>query len=363
MAESRAEFTHRAIIVIALVAVAALLVMLLVRAADVLLVLFGGVLFAVFLRGLADLLSERSPLTPRTALIAVSSLVFVLLGTGAWLLAAEVSNQLDQLTTNLNQLWREIEAQLGQKIWGRQLLAVLNRAQAETPAAEVSARITQAATSTLGSLTNVAIIVFVGIYVAANPGWYQRGVLRLIPPPRRTRAREVMGAIGHTLRWWLFGRAVGMFIVSATTTLGLWLLDVPLALVLGLIAGALDFVPFVGPLVAAVPGIMIAFEGGATQAMYVALLYLAIQFLEGYVLTPLIEQRSVRLPPALTISAQVLLGVLVGALGVVFATPVAAVAAVLVKSLYVHDTLEHKTARRPVALPRDGPDVSSHHKR
>jgi predicted PurR-regulated permease PerM len=164
----------------------------------------------------------------------------------------------------------------------------------------------------------------------------------LLPPARRSRAHELLSAIGHTLRWWLFGRAVGMTIVGIATTTGLWLLDVPLALVLGLIAAALDFVPYVGPILAAAPGILVALSGGMSHAIYVALLYLAIQLLEGYVLTPLIEQRSVRLPPALTIGAQVLLGVLVGALGVLFATPLTAALVVLIKGLYVEDTLEHR---------------------
>jgi predicted PurR-regulated permease PerM len=353
MPESRAEFTHRAIVAIGLVTLAALLVAVLVTAADVLLVLFGGILFAVFLRGAADLLSDHSRLRPQLSLTIVSVLLFAVLGVGGWLLAAEVADQLNQLSVNLARLWQQIETQLRRETWGRQLLAIVARAQNEAPAAQMSARITQAVSTTLGALTNFAVIVFIGVYMATNPGWYQRGVLRLVPPPRRRRGRELMSAIGHTLRWWLFGRAVGMVIVGTLTTVGLLLLDMPLALGLGVIAGALDFVPFVGPIIAAVPGVMIAFEGGATQAMYVAALYFGIQLLEGYVITPLIEQRSVRLPPALTISAQVLLGVLIGAVGVVFATPLVAVLAVLIKGLYVEDTLEHPGAKKQALAARE----------
>lgn len=353
MPESRGEFTHRAIIVIGLVTVAGLLVAVLATAADVLLVLFAGILFSVFLRGAADLISEHSPLSSRWSLGIVCAILFGLLITGAWLMAGEIANQLDQLSVNLIRLWQSIENRLRQEPWGRQLLTIFARAQSEAPAAQMSARVTQAVSTTLGGLANFAIIVFVGLYLAINPGWYQRGLLRLFPPPRRARVREMLSAIGHTLRWWLLGRAVGMVIVGTLTTIGLWLLDVPLALALGVIAGAFDFVPFVGPIVAAAPGIMIASEGGSTQVMYVAMLYFGIQILEGYVFTPLIEQRSVRLPPALTISAQVLLGVLVGALGVVLATPLTAVMTVLVKGLYIEDTLEHRKAKGRVAVARE----------
>ena len=109
---------------------------------------------------------------------------------------------------------------------------------------------------------------------------------------------------------------------------------------LGVIAGALDFVPFAGPILAAVPGILVAIGTGSTQVVSVLLLYFAIQLVEGYVLTPLIEQRSVHLPPALTIGAQVMLGVLVGPVGVAVATPLTAVIVVLIEKLYVEDKLE-----------------------
>ena len=139
-----------------------------------------------------------------------------------------------------------------------------------------------------------------------------------------------------------------MTVVSIVTTLGLSLLDVPVALALGLIAGAFDFVPFVGPIVAAVPGVLVSLDAGLTHASSVALLYLAIQVFEGYILTPLIEQRSVKLPPAVTVGAQVVLGVLIGPIGVIFATPVTAVTAVMIHQLYVKDALEHaRDADRP----------------
>ncbi|MGH8176369.1 MAG: AI-2E family transporter [Steroidobacter sp.] len=344
---SHAEFIRRALIVIGLVALTALATGVIVVAADVLLVLFGGILFAVFLRGLADLLSRHSPIPQRAALVLIAVLLFLVFGAMVWLLAAEISHQVDQLGAKVPQLWQQIEERLRREVWGRQLLTLLSRAQSEAaPGTNVGSRVAQAFNTTLGAIANFAVIVFIGVYLAANPGWYQRGLLRLAPPVHRARGREILSAIGHTLRWWLFGRVVGMTIVGAVTTFGLWLLDVPLALGLGLIAAALDFVPFVGPIAAAAPGVLVALSNGPTQVAYVVLLYMGIQLIEGYVLTPLIEQRSVRLPPALTIGAQVLLGVLVGALGVVFATPLTAVLVVLIKKLYVEDTLEHRAHPR-----------------
>jgi predicted PurR-regulated permease PerM len=342
--ESRTEFTQRTLIVIALVMLGVLLAGILVMAADVLLVLFGGVLFAVFVRGLADLLTERSRLSSNAALIVVLLTLAVIAGAGTWFLASEIAEQLGRLGTDLGELWKQFQTRLQQVPWGRQLLATLQSAQPD--GADLTARAAQIFSTTLGAVANLFIIVFVGVYVALNPGWYRRGVLRLAPPKHRAHAAGLLDAIGHTLRWWLLGRAVGMAVVGATVTLGLWLMGVPLALALGAIAALLDFVPIIGPIIAAAPAVLVALGQGPTFAASVAGLYLVIQLLEGYVLTPLIEQRSVSLAPALTIAAQILLGVLTGAVGVVLATPLTAVVVELVKRLYIEDTLEHRESRR-----------------
>jgi predicted PurR-regulated permease PerM len=102
----------------------------------------------------------------------------------------------------------------------------------------------------------------------------------------------------------------------------------------------LTFIPFIGPLLSAIPVVLVAFSQSSTMALYTLLLYTAIQMLEGYVLTPNVQRRSVSLPPALTIAAQVLFGVLVGSLGLALATPLAAAGMVAVNRLYVEEVLE-----------------------
>lgn len=337
MLGSSDEFTERVRTVIGLVLLALLLVAIVAIAADVLLIFFGGILLAILLRGTADLIAAHSQLSPRVSLAVVLIFLFLLVVGGGWLLATEIAHQLEDLSTSLAQVWRDLNDQLRGEVWGRQLLALAAKARGDGTGAE---GVSQAFSTTLGGLVNVAIVLFIGVYVAVNPSWYRRGIVRLVTPSKRARAREILDAIGHTLRWWLFGRAVGMTIVGIATTLGLSLLGVPFAVGLGVLAGALDFVPFAGPIIAAAPGVLVALSEGTTQLIYVLALYFAIQLVEGYVLTPLIEQRSVHLPPALTIGAQVLLGVLVGPVGVAVATPLAAVIVVLIEKLYVEDTLE-----------------------
>jgi predicted PurR-regulated permease PerM len=146
---------------------------------------------------------------------------------------------------------------------------------------------------------------------------------------------------------------VSMLIVGVVTTLGLWLIGVPLALALGLLAALAEFVPNLGPLLAFAPAILLALTESTTQALAVLLLYLGVQGFESYVLTPLVEKRAVALPPALTILSQVLLGVLAGGMGLALATPLAAASLVLVQRFYVEDTLGDSLEVPPSSVSPD----------
>lgn len=309
-------------------------------AADVLLLVFAGILLAVLLRSLSGWLAERSPLSPGWALGVV---VLAILALSTWagaLLAPDIASQADQLAAQLPQAAAEARTSIAQYRWGELLLQqVPNADDLADNQSQVLATATGFFSTTLGALANIAIVLFIGLYLAAEPRVYTGGLLRLVPRSRRRRASAVLTTLGYTLRWWLIGRAFSMLVVGSVTALGLWLLGVPLALTLGLLAGLLDFIPNIGPIIAAVPGLLLALPGGPSQALYVVLLYLAIQTAEAYVITPLVERRAVLLPPVLTIVAQIVLGVAFGLLGLLLATPLMAVVLVLIKLLYVEDVL------------------------
>jgi len=199
----------------------------------------------------------------------------------------------------------------------------------------------------LGGISGLAISVLVGLYMAADPTLYRRGFLRLVPIRFREHTGDILDELHETLRAWLVGTFAVMIIVGVLITTGLWLLGVPLALALGLIAFFLEFVPYIGPILAAIPAVLVASSLGSREVLFVVLLYWAVQSLEGYVLTPLIYQKRLHIPPMITIGAQVVLGTLLGVVGVIFATPLTACAMVLVQRLYVEDALGDKL-QRPV---------------
>ncbi|HEX4515044.1 MAG TPA: AI-2E family transporter, partial [Polyangiaceae bacterium] len=192
-------------------------------------------------------------------------------------------------------------------------------------------------------VASIVIVGFVGLYGALDPKAYTRAALALVPESRTDRAEQVLAETSHRLGRWLLGRAVAMAFVGVTTTIGLYLLNVPLAISLGLLAGALAFVEYVGAIASAVPPILLAFAQGPGQALGVVLLFLGVHLVEGYILTPLLARRAVHFPPGYTLAAQALFGALFGPLGLTFATPTCIVAATFVEILYVRDVLGKRT--------------------
>jgi len=179
----------------------------------------------------------------------------------------------------------------------------------------------------------------VGVYLAADPALCRRGLVRLVPPALRDRIDSALGAAGYALGRWLLGQAISMLFVGSATALGLALLGVPLAGTVGVIAGALAFVPFFGPIAAGALAVLLAFIEGPTQALYVTGLAVLIQQLEGYLLMPFVQRWAVALPPVLGILAAVVFGLLFGLPGVIMATPMMVVAMVLGQRIYMEGVL------------------------
>jgi len=190
-----------------------------------------------------------------------------------------------------------------------------------------------------GLLGNAVVVVFIGLFAAADPGTYRRGILALLPRDRRPRAGEVLDEMAAALRWWLVGQLVAVVLIALSTWLGLALIGMPGAFLLGLQAGLVNFIPYLGPVIAAVPIGLAAMAQGTSMVLWAMGVHLVIQTVEGYVVAPLIQRQAVDLPPVLTLAAVALFGTLFGALGVALATPLVAALKVAVARLYVEDRL------------------------
>jgi predicted PurR-regulated permease PerM len=189
------------------------------------------------------------------------------------------------------------------------------------------------------ALGNVLVIVFLGLSCAADPAAYRDGAVRFVPPRHRERARALLDGMGETLRHWLFGQLVTMAVIFLCTWAGLSFLGIGGALILGLQAGLLAFIPTIGPLIAGVVIVLAALASGLTALLGAVGVYLAVQTLESYGLTPYIQKRALDIPPATIFAGQLVLGVLFGLWGIALALPLMAVIKVLLAQLYIEDTL------------------------
>jgi predicted PurR-regulated permease PerM len=326
---------------VSVIVFALIFVLLLWQVPDTLLLLFAGVLLGVFLRGGGDILFRRFGLSG-TVRVLLFALLLVLLGAGFALLAApQLAEQANQLWQQLPRAVEQLTQRLSQYSWGQQLLEKAKPENLQLPSGGGGSAFAALGT-TFSALGNFVLLVFLGLYFAVDPGLYRRGVEAFFPPSLRPKAHATCQEVGETLRGWLAAQLVSMTVVGVLTTLGLWALGVPLAPLLGLLAALLTFIPNIGPVTAAVPAVLLGLESGPTGALSVVGLYLAVQTVESYLITPYVQKRSVDLPPALTIVAQVAMGTLFGIMGLALATPLAAMAMTLVNRLYVDDYLERE---------------------
>jgi predicted PurR-regulated permease PerM len=193
--------------------------------------------------------------------------------------------------------------------------------------------------STVEVVGGLLLILFTAIYIGAEPHLYYTGLLHLFPHTARRRADEVLQAIGVTLRKWLVAQLIMMAVIGVIDAIGLSLLGVKAALALGLIAGLLEFIPLLGPILSAIPAIAMGFLDSPQKALFVALLCWGVQFLEGHILAPLLMKRGVDLPPVVTLIGLSLMALVFGFLGMMVAVPVLAAVMVTVKMLYVEDVV------------------------
>lgn len=340
----RAGATSIATATLAAIAAGAALLWLLGGLLHVLLLVFAGALVGLSLQGAGAALARRTRLPERACVAAVCLAIVSCFAIAASTAAPAVASQIDELSRTLPKSLSRAATALEQYDWGRTLVEAVRRPTDLIAPKETLSRVGGAMSTTLGALTSFIVIVFLALFIALDPGRYRRGLLRLVPPRKRERASEVMSKTAQTLRLWMAGKLAAMLVVGLFTWAGLSLLDIPLELTLALIAGLLAFIPYFGPVISAAPAILLGLLDGPDKALYVALLYVVIQTIESYLLTPLIEQKTVSLPPALGISSQLVMGTVAGALGVLVAAPLAAAALVVVTEVYVCGVLGEREA-------------------
>lgn len=305
------------------------------RISGVLLLIFAAMLLAIVLDTLAGLAVRHLHLPERAAvpLVAVllASLVIGFLLAGGSVVATQIRFVFDQLPDAFNAL--------GKLIGIPNATEQLKNTLAADGGGHIMMRAVDISYTVIGILADTIVVVVAAVYLASDPSLYRRGVARLFPPNQHARVIGAMNAVGRALRQWLFGQFIGMLVIGSLSGFAFWLIGVPSALALGLIAGLANFVPLLGPVLGAIPAVLLALTVDLPTALWTFGAVLVVQQLEGHVITPLVQQRTVALPPAVAIFALAVFGVMFGALGIALAVPLAVAAMVLVDKLWVRETL------------------------
>jgi predicted PurR-regulated permease PerM len=342
------SFIRRVFVAVGIVVLTGLLLALLYYTFDVLLLGFAAVLLAIFLRGLAQHAGRFIKIGEKWLVLIVSLALIVILVGAVALLAPSVAEQVRHLREELPRSAQAASDYISTFGWGRAIIEQLPSVDDVRNNIDASGALRQVGgifSSTIGAVGNFFLMVLLAIYFAFEPRFYIAGFTRLFPIDRRERVSEVLAEIGQTLHWWLIGKAGSMIFIGLLTWIGLSIIGVPLALTLGLTAGLLSFIPNFGPIISAIPALLLAFIDSPRTSLYVLLLYIGAQLIESNVVTPIIERETIELPPAVTIVFQLAIAVLVGGVGLVLATPMLAVILVIVQMVYIQDVLGDKETR------------------
>ncbi len=314
---------------------------LLVPTLSIVLLIFAGLLFGVFVHAISDWPTQHLPISYRISFLVVVTLMLLAIGIGFFYLGSQAVDRADEFWTQLQSAIQTAEQNLSQNDWTKEHLPSV---------AEMQEKLTETTSSILPEMfqglqwfgwgvTGALVIFFVGIYAAYEPSLYRTGLIKLVPIDKRDRAMEVLNELRLALRLWIVGRILSMSIVGIATGIAMWILGVPLPVSLGILAALLTFIPNIGPLLAAVPQMLLAINAGSQTVLYVLMFNVILQTVESYLITPLIQRHEVSLPPILTITAQLVMSVVVGIIGVMMAAPMVVVIMVLAQMLYVHDRL------------------------
>ena len=312
--------------------------------------LFLVVLVALLLRGLARLLARVSRLPTGACLAVVVVGLTLVFGLGLYYRGPRFASEMQSLYDHLVPEVRQLQQRYSGTEWGR---FVQRHLMPGGGGGSMHIPTLSLLDSTFGVLGETVVVLLAAIYMAASPRLYVRGVVLLFPLPARDRVATILQDCGQTLQWWMLGQGVSMLAVGVISTVGLLLLGVPLPFALGILAGLLTFIPYVGAWLGSVPAILMALTIGPFVALWTAGVFLLCHLVEGYLLGPLVQRHTTELAPALTLLAMALVGSFYGLLGLVLATPITAAILVAVREGYIASILGDRSMRQRETTPHE----------
>lgn len=332
------DLARRTAVIGGVTALIVVLVLVAWKAVPALLLIFVAFLIAVLLGGLAAAVAKRTGLSHGLAL-GVSGLAILLILAGAfWFVGSGLVEQVAEVGQALPEGLRRAEEIV--RSWAADLGIELPTASEALPSAgEMGSRAVGIAGGVFGAVSSAVLAILLGVFFAASPATYRKGMLHLVPHVERERIGEAMDAAAEAIRKWLVARLLIMLTTFVLAWGGLSLIGVPFAGGLAVLSALAVFVPYVGAFIGGGVAVVVAMLEGPELALYTAAFYVVLENVQGLTIEPLLESHMTDAPPGLLLSAQVVLGYLLGAVGFVLASPIVVVMTVLVQMLYVEDAL------------------------
>lgn len=334
--QNEQTFTRKVWITVGIVTLAVILLMLFRALFDLFLLVFAGVMIAIFFHGFAGIIQRYLHLPRKLSLVI--SVVFSLLLAVAffWFVGNRLQDQISELSDSLPATIQNAKNQLNQTIIGKKLLDYLNASGNAQKTRDV---ITHFFSSGFGIVSDLYIVLLLGLFFTVEPSLYKKGIIHLLPTSAKAKGTELLEKTGTMLKKWLKGQIFGIICIAVLTAIGLLIMGMPLVLTLALIAGLLNFVPNFGPLIALIPAALIALMKSPSTAIIIVCMYTGVQIIQNSIEQPLIQKKMVNIPPALIIIGQIAMGALGGFWGVLFATPLIVIIMTVVNDLYVSKQL------------------------
>ncbi|MCC5785900.1 MAG: AI-2E family transporter [Phycisphaerales bacterium] len=323
---------------IGLVVLAVLTVFFLSKLIDVILLIFASVLLAVAITGVRSLIRRLTPLSEGWSLAATYLLLAALIGGAVAVIWPQLAEQLPKFIDKVPQAIDKLRDFVDKLPWLKEAIEGAED-DASDHGLDIPDHLLGVFSTTIGALASISLIALIALYLTLSPKVYVKNLLILIPRAKRKRADALMQAQTKSLRYWLLGRLASMLFVGVFAWIGLMVLGVPMAFTLGLIAGVATFIPYIGPILGAIPALMVALVQGPLVVLYVAILYFLVETAESSLIYPLATKKAVHIAPAYTVIIQLAGGVVAGIPGVILATPLAVIGAVAIQMLYVEDVL------------------------
>ena len=309
-----------------------LIILLIVRVAfSVLLMAMAGALIAVYFHGLAELIQRKTKLKKRASLlISIIGTTIIFFGL-TWVIGAKIQRQVAELSSTLPQTIDSARAKMAQTPIGKKILNYKSGDNSE----KLMDTARNFFSTSFGVLGDLYIIIFLSIFFTSDPNLYKKGILFLFPPDKKEKGKLIISRISISLKGWLKSILISMVLITLLIWLSLAALGMPATMVLGIITGLLVVVPNFGPIIAMIPGVLLAFTISTKMAVLVALIYIACQTIVASIVTPLLQKKIINLPPALTLMSQLIMGTLSGVMGIILAVPLLSIIIILVDELYV----------------------------